>query len=262
MFGKFFASTFTGSMFGAGADVFAVWGYVIANAVEGHVELNPLLIAAILGVTTERVTAAIDKLCEPDAKSRNPEQDGKRLIQEGQYQYRVVSHSRYRAVRNEEDRRAYNRQKQQEHRARKVIPPVNDSQSLSTLSAHTEAEAEADTEAERVNTRGRNGKTTKTGPLDEAWEQFKAAYPSKRRENGYMALQRFIAACDKVGPACLLAALEKHKRSEDWKKGMIPGLEKWLEKELWIQEPETPDTSHNAALAHLKELDRRKAEQR
>ncbi len=78
--------------------------------------------------------------------------------------------------------------------------------------------------------------------LDEAWEQFKAAYPAKRRANGYMANQRFIAACEKVGFPTLLAALEQHKGSDDWHKGMIPGLEKWLEQELWIQilERESP----------------------
>lgn len=148
MYGKFFSSTFTGSMFGVGSDVFAVWGYVIANTIDSTVELNHNLLAAVLGSTPEKMEEAIQFLCNPDPKSRNPDEDGRRLISVGQFQYRVVSHEIYRAIRNEEDRRAYNRQKQAEHRAKKkaaantnVNSPVNDSQTKSTLSAQAEAEA-------------------------------------------------------------------------------------------------------------------------
>jgi hypothetical protein len=118
MFGKFFASTFTGSMYGAGTDVFAVWGYVIAHANDSSVELNPRQLADVLGATVERIQAAIDVLCAPDPRSRNPEQDGRRLVHEAGFQFHVVSHQHYRAIRNDDDRRAYNREKQREHRAK------------------------------------------------------------------------------------------------------------------------------------------------
>lgn len=110
--------------------------------------------------------------------------------------------------------------------------------------------------SQSVNTHGENG-------FDVKWEQFKAAYPAKRRSSGFMANQHFLAACEKVGFPKLMAALELHKRSEDWKKGMIPGLEKWLEQELWIQEPEnSSDKSTEIGRAHLRELERRRAEKR
>lgn len=165
MYGKFFTSTFSGSMFGAGEHVFAVWGYVIASAVDGAIELNPPFVAAVLGTTAERVTDAIAYLCQPDPKSRSLSNMGRRLAHEGGFQYRVINHAKYRAIRNEEDRRAYNREAQRRHRAKQltladapehppvksqvvektpVIPSVIDSQSLSALSAHTEAETETE----------------------------------------------------------------------------------------------------------------------
>ena len=152
MYGKFFSSTFTGSMFGAGADVFAVWGYIIANTVESTVELNPQMLAAVLGSTPERVEMAIDFLCAPDPRSRNAEHEGRRLMKDGPFHYFVVSHQHYKAIRNEEERREYNRRKQAESRARKketsndVSMTSLDSQSQSTKSANTEAGAEADKE--------------------------------------------------------------------------------------------------------------------
>ncbi len=70
-YGKLFASTFTGSMVGAGPDVFAVWSYVVAHVIDGQVELNHILLSAVLGATPERVAKAIDFLCQPDPRSRN-----------------------------------------------------------------------------------------------------------------------------------------------------------------------------------------------
>jgi hypothetical protein len=128
VYGKFFASTFTGSMFGAGPDVFSVWGYVIANAVNSTVELNPILLAAVIGSSPEKMTEAIEYLCRPDPRSRNPEHDGRRLLYESGFQYHVVSHSLYRAMRNNEELRAYNRAKQQESRERRRNSSPKDTQ--------------------------------------------------------------------------------------------------------------------------------------
>lgn len=129
MFGKFFASTFTGSMMASGPDVFAVWAYVIAHAQNSHVELNPRLLAAIIGSTPERMQAAIDVLCQPDPHSRSKDMDGCRMRRDGEYLYLVVNHERYRKIRNEEDRREYNKIKKREQRARStgVKQHVNDS---------------------------------------------------------------------------------------------------------------------------------------
>lgn len=153
MFGKFFASTFTGSMMGAGPEVFAVWGYVIANTHGSQVELNPRLLSAVIGTSPETIQRAIDYLCAPDPNSRSKVEDGKRLIREGEFAYRVPNFEAYRAVRDEEDRRAYNRRKQAESRARRrtVNTRVIDSQSRlpkSALSAKTEADTETETDTE------------------------------------------------------------------------------------------------------------------
>lgn len=57
-----------------------------------------------------------------------------------------------------------------------------------------------------------------------------------------MALEYFIGACQAVGFEALVAAVERHKQSDDWKRGYVPGMEKWLEKRLWMQEPEVQAT--------------------
>lgn len=124
MYGKLFATMFEGSMYGAGPTVFSVMSYVIAHTQKARVELNPRLLAATIGTTQGEIKAAIDWLCRPDPESRNPAHDGRRLIKEGTYQYFVVSFDHYHAIRNEEERREYNRTKKAEERAKKKSKPL------------------------------------------------------------------------------------------------------------------------------------------
>jgi hypothetical protein len=121
MYGKAFESMYSGSMVGSSLNVFAVWNYVIAKMRMGVVEINPKILAFILGGEEKEIERAIEFLCSPDPKSRSKEEDGRRLVQEGQFQYRVVNWAFYESIKNENDRREYNRNKQREYRLRKKL---------------------------------------------------------------------------------------------------------------------------------------------
>lgn len=120
MYGKSFESMYDGSMVGSGLNVFAVWNYVVAKTRRGVIELNPKLLAFILGAKESDITDAIKKLCSPDPNSRSKEEDGRRLIKEGEYQYKVVNWHLYNGIRNEIDRREYNRVRQAEYRQKRA----------------------------------------------------------------------------------------------------------------------------------------------
>jgi hypothetical protein len=140
MYGKHFASMYTGSMIGAGPVVFAVWGFVIANARNGSLELNAKFLAPLIGTTQEEITQAIETLCSTDPESRNKEHEGRRLIKVGQFLYEVPNHERYRLMRNEDDRREYLRIKKQEQRERDKAKAVNKCQQGQQMSTQSEAE--------------------------------------------------------------------------------------------------------------------------
>jgi len=130
MYGKAFASMYSGSMFGSGFSVFAVWNYALANAdKQGSVEMNPKLLAAVLGGPVEEVALALEVLLDVDTASRSKAEAGRRLIRTGEYSYRIVNHAVYMAIRNADDRRAYNAGKMREYRASVVdkreqsVPP-------------------------------------------------------------------------------------------------------------------------------------------
>jgi len=70
----------------------------------------------------------------------------------------------------------------------------------------------------------------------EDFEQFRAAYPQAKREAGTRARAAFEAALQKAPLATLLAALEQHKRSEQWEiPRYIPAMTYWLLGEHWTR---------------------------
>lgn len=119
-YGKIYEQTFTGSMYGSGACVFAVWSYVIANArPPGKIELNPRMLASTIGAPLEEIRKAIDLLCAPDPESRTKEHKGCRLIREGEFLYLVPTFARYRIGTEEERKAAQNARKQRSRDSKK-----------------------------------------------------------------------------------------------------------------------------------------------
>ena len=117
MFGKLYASTYTGSMFGAGMAVFAVWGWILANADrDNNVEINPELVAAMLGGTVDEVEKSVEFLLAPDPRSRSQDADGRRLVHLGGMVYEVVNRGQYRQQRDADERKRQNREAQARRR--------------------------------------------------------------------------------------------------------------------------------------------------
>ncbi len=89
-------SLLSSSLLAEGPDVVATWALLIASANrQGESHLTVPFIASVLRISEERVEAAFAVLTSPDRRSRNKEQDGRRIIQveDG---WLLVSHAKYR----------------------------------------------------------------------------------------------------------------------------------------------------------------------
>lgn len=129
MFGKIFETLYTGSMVGAGPHVFAVWPFVISNQKPDRehgsvVEVNPKLLAAVIGCDQEQIEKAIEFLCSPDPESRSEEHDGRRLIKIGAFEYQVVNGAKYRAIRDHETRKEQYRISKRKERSKAFRPKM------------------------------------------------------------------------------------------------------------------------------------------
>lgn len=117
-FGKLYEQTFKGSMVRSGPVVFAVWGYVVAHLKPpGLVEINPAILATVIGCTEEEINRAMDVLTSPDPKSRSKEQEGRRLLKEGEFLYRAPTFEKYRKG-DEDQRKASQNARQAKHRGK------------------------------------------------------------------------------------------------------------------------------------------------
>lgn len=147
MYGKIYEQTFTGSMYGSGSHIFAVWSYVIAHTKpDAMVELNPMDLASRLGEDVARIEQAIEYFKSPDVKSRSKEFEGRRLIQKGEYIYFVPQYHKYHGFANNKERREYFAQKKREQRQRlKERQTVMSKMSNNVQQSDTESDTETKT---------------------------------------------------------------------------------------------------------------------
>lgn len=95
-------------------------------------------------VTVDECRQALKILLSPDPDSRTKEFEGRR-IEEVDGGWMVLNHFKYRNMMELDERREYNRIKQQQHRASKNVNNVKQCKQMSTLSAHTDTDANTDT---------------------------------------------------------------------------------------------------------------------
>ena len=151
MFGKIFQSMYTGSMCGAGTDIFAVWTWILAHSdQDGCLEINPVIVACVLGADVDTVKKAVESLQDKDPASRSKTLNGRRLEHIDGFLFHVVNHQKYRDIRKEEDRRIQNRDAKRRSRSKTKDSqhPVSTGQQPSSMSAQTEGETEGETEGD------------------------------------------------------------------------------------------------------------------
>jgi len=257
MYGKLFASMYSGSMFGKPAVVFATLGYAISNMRpskkdgECYVEINPVLLAATFATTTEAIDMALSDLESPDPASRSIAHEGRRLVligdrTHGPRQYLVVNGARYRAIRDEEARRLSNREakRRERSRTRPNVSSVSPGQPQSSQEeAHVEVEVEVVEEEE-------NGTRTAKAPgesdrweSDAAFSEFWAdlcAKPIPKPVHKRAAMKAFAArVTDAMTFERAKLALAKYRKSARVARGFVQDASTWLND--WEQWEHTSD---------------------
>jgi len=218
MYGKHFSSMYEGSMVGAGAHVFAVWGYCISNADQDThaVRLNPVLLSVVLGEPVDRIKDAIKYLCADDPDSCCTDEDGRRLVNTSGMEYHVVTHEQYRDIKTSSDRREYNRKYMRGYRKRKKDKDLSDDVntckdvSLQNLTSVSVCDSVTD------------------------FELFWKAYPKKVGKGA--AKTAYKKAKGKPRIEELVKIVESQCASDQWQKDkgqFIPNPATWLNQERW-----------------------------
>ena len=115
MYVKLFQSIYQGTLRG-NSNGLLVFTNLLAHADQyGIVDVHPKAIAEEVGLTLEQVKEALTELEAPDIESRSPESEGRRIVLLDGHRawgWQIVNYVKYRAIKNEDDRREQNREAQ------------------------------------------------------------------------------------------------------------------------------------------------------
>jgi hypothetical protein len=179
VYAKLFTSIYQGTLRGNSHGLLVFTNLLAHCDKNGAADIHPRAIAEEVGLTVEQVNAALRVLESPDDESRSPEEQGRRIIRLDDHRawgWLVVNYCKYRAIRDEDDRREQNRLSQERWR-NKHKPASAEISRVShdkPQSAHTEAEAEADTKrgSSRVRGAARASRLPTDWTLPDDWAQW------------------------------------------------------------------------------------------
>ena len=236
---KLFASILASTIWRAPDRVRIVWITMLAMADKhGIVEASVPGLADFARVPVGACRKALEALSAPDPDSRSTDDDGRRISAvDGGWQ--LVNHLKYRDKMSADERRNYLRVKQAEHRQRRkqLSTSVNTVSDKSTESTHTEAEAEADTEAVRTKESSATRRVSESS-LSTTFDAFWEAYPRKVGKDAALVVWRRLRPDHKLTTR-ILAAVQAQAPSWDDPK-FIPHPRTWLYQGRWKDEPGAP----------------------
>jgi hypothetical protein len=151
VYAKLFTSIYQGTLRGNSNGLLVFTNLIAHCDKEGVVDMHPRAIAEEVGLSVDQVKAALLELEAPDDESRSPEEQGRRIIRLDEHRawgWRVVNYVKYRAIRNEDDRREQNRIAQAKWREKNKPASASVSRGK-PQSAHTEAEADTEEDTPR-----------------------------------------------------------------------------------------------------------------
>jgi hypothetical protein len=137
MYVKLFASLYQGTLRGK-SDGILVFTNLLAHADQsGRVDIHPRAIAEEVGLSEDSVRAALGFLEAVDEESRSPENEGRRIVLLDGHRawgWQIVNYGKYRAIKNEDDRREQNRLAQERWRTKQAAVS-NDKQPSAEISS-------------------------------------------------------------------------------------------------------------------------------
>jgi len=146
---KLFNSIVTSTIWTEDDKTRIIWITMLALANQnGEIQASIPGLARLAGISIPDVETALGKFTSPDAYSRTPDNEGRRIaVIEGGWE--LLNHAKYRRMASLADQKDANAKRQQRHRARNAsVTPRNASVTVETDIAEAEAEAEANTEVE------------------------------------------------------------------------------------------------------------------
>ena len=204
VYGKLFASMYDGSlaMVGPWEALVTFQQLVILADREGFVDMTPEAISRRTIIPIEIIRKGIEVLEQPDERSRDPRENGRRIIRIAPHRdwgWQIVNYDKYRKIRSADERREYMREHMRQNRAARAAQP-----------------------------------------LPPNFDIFWAACPRKVGKGAAEKVWRKLAP-DEALTMQIVKAMTEQRSCEQWTKDngrFIPHPSTWLNRKGWLDEPE------------------------
>ena len=226
-YGKVFDSIFGSSIMEEDVEVRYIWMcMIIAADKEGFIDETIPALARRFNMPIENMEKAIDCFMGPDASSRTPDKDGRRIepIRET-FGWKIINYDYYRQLRDDEQRREYMREYMRKYRDNQgkedpLAPVNNGKQQL----AHTDTDTDTDTK--------------KPLPLNVKFIDFWNRYPKKKSKGQAEKTLKKIKVDSELFNM-IMEGVNRALTSEAWLKDngkFIPYPSSWLNDKGWEDE--------------------------
>lgn len=187
MYGKLFATLYDGTLRGRAHEILVFTNLLACADRHGVADKHWRAIAEEVGITEDQVRKAIEALEAPDPESRTDAEEGRRLVRVDGHRawgWQIVNYTKYRAIRNAEDRREQNRAAQAAWRERQKqaqmtpeVPP--EAKEHKPSSAETKRDKPMQKEKQREIKEKAFKATSLPTEDDSDFEEFWTHYPSQ-----------------------------------------------------------------------------------
>lgn len=222
MYAKVFAQIYDGTLCTKGpwqAMVTFQQMLILADQ-EGNVDMTASAISRRTTIPLDIINLGIQELLLPDAESRTPTEEGRRIVplsESRSWGWHIVNYKHYRALKREEDRRDYHRDYWHKRKANEL--------NNSTTTQHTQPNqpiAEAKAEAKTIS------------PKSARFAEFWQTWPSTERRTRKAECEKKWKAkgLDAIADQ-ILAHVVTCKGTRKWQDGFEPAPMTYLNGRMW-----------------------------
>lgn len=236
MYTKVFRSIYDGTLADNWKALVTFQQFLILCDEQGVVDMTPTAMARTTGIPLEILAEGIAHLEAPDAMSRTPDMDGRRIARLDPHRpwgWFLVNFKKYKEMRNREEKREADRERIASKRdsARQVATPCdmsldvadcrNDSPEVANV-AHTDTYTDTNKEQKHV-------------AIATRFDEFWSAYPTKvgRKPSARIwSSKRLDHMTDKI----IVDVRNRLASDRKWREGFIPNPATYLTQERWNDE--------------------------
>lgn len=170
MYARIFQSIYDGTLVEDWRALVTFQQMLVLCDADGVLDMTPRAISRRTGIPIEHIEAGIHVLESPDPTSRTETEEGRRIVRidpHREWGWRLVNYTKYKEIRNEEDRREYMRKYMADRRKDEKFTNVNSKQELAKL-----AHIDVDVDVNELNILGDSAQPTHNSDFQNAWDEY------------------------------------------------------------------------------------------